>query len=48
MRLSQAVSTRATPPALRGQHLPRVLYTLIAFLYWAALYHYVPTLPTYI
>ncbi len=48
MRLSQAVSTRATPPALRGQHLPRVLYTLIAFLYWAALYLYVPTLPTYI
>lgn len=48
MRPSQAVSARETLAAIRRQHLRRLLYILIAFLYWTALYLYVPTLPTYV
>ncbi len=48
MRPSRAVRRRETLPAISEQHLLRVLYILIAFLYWMALYLYVPTLPTYV
>jgi MFS family permease len=48
MRPSQVVSTRETLAAIRSQRLLRLLYILIAFLYWSALYLYVPTLPTYV
>jgi MFS family permease len=48
MRSSQTVSTCETPAAIRGRHLLRVFYILIAIFYWTALYLYVPTLPTYV
>jgi MFS family permease len=48
MRPSRAVRGRETLPAISGQHLLRALYILIAFIYWMALYLYVPTLPTYV
>jgi MFS family permease len=48
MRPSRAIRPRETLPAISGQHLLRVLYILIAFLYWMALYLYVPTLPAYV
>lgn len=48
MRPSQTVSARATLSAIRGQRLLRILYIMVAFLYWTALYLYVPTLPTYV
>jgi MFS family permease len=46
------------PPTLQTAHFPRTgissrwlmmtLYVIVAFLYWVALYLYVPTLPTYV
>jgi MFS family permease len=48
MRPSRPVRAREMLPAISGQHLLRALYILIAFLYWMALYLYVPTLPTYV
>ena len=48
MRPSQTVSPRVTLSAIRRQRLQRVLHIMVAFLYWTALYLYVPTLPTYV
>ncbi len=39
--------THSTAPAL-NRNVRIVLYVIAAFLFWAALYFYVPTLPTYI
>jgi MFS family permease len=46
------------PPTLQAAHLPRTgissrwltitLYVIVVFLYWVALYLYMPTLPTYV
>jgi DHA1 family multidrug resistance protein-like MFS transporter len=46
------------PPTLQTAHFPRTgassrwltitLYVIVVFLYWVALYLYMPTLPTYV
>jgi MFS family permease len=48
MNESPAMPTDHPPAALRSRRLSIALYTLVALLYWMALYLYVPTLPTYI
>ncbi|GAB4533215.1 MAG: MFS transporter [Anaerolineae bacterium] len=44
--LAQAVPT--VEPKASNRRLTMILYAITAFLYWAALYLYVPTLPTYV
>jgi MFS family permease len=48
MNESPAMPTDHPPAALRSRRLSIALCTLVALLYWMALYLYVPTLPTYI
>jgi MFS family permease len=42
-----AEAAQASPAAIGGRRLTIGLYIAAAFLYWASLYLYVPTLPTY-
>ena len=45
---SPAITTEHLRTSARSRQILIVLYVLVAFLYWIALYLYVPTLPTYV
>lgn len=45
---SPAITTERLRTSARSRQILIVLYVLVAFLYWIALYLYVPTLPTYV
>jgi len=46
MNESPGLAVEQSPTAVRSRRLLVGLYLLVAFLYYAALYLYVPTLPT--
>jgi MFS family permease len=48
MNKSPAVPADQVTPTARGRQWLVVLYVVVAFLYFASLYLYVPTLPTYV
>ncbi|MCL4297502.1 MAG: MFS transporter [Anaerolineae bacterium] len=47
-KLTPTATTTTSPFGLSHHRLAVGLYLIIAFLYWASLYLYIPTLPTYV